>query len=456
MQSTQITREQFAHALRYGRGKALLQTKQFGLSNVADLVLTACLHNQTYDPQCEDDRAEWLLEMFAESPDYSRFVAEISTVIERKKSKHWDVSQLCSLAALLAKRGEQGVRQSLQKAALFQARKGDPWIGAHAFISVAGVTGIVALSRCYGKRLQNESEPPLLIDIVESDDQLKEALETLRMLSDKDRWIAAYCEFCENNTRDVENARKEAGKRSRREYRAKVRQELPLRKILADAADAKGIYPSQYMRFGLYATDCELKKVMRRLTVENDNAVILRLLWIFRRVRAPELSPRFFELASSPIRNIRLSAMKVLAQFKDPSVGEFARQILRKGKLESSESEVLELFVHNYELADTGLIVPILLKLNPGFDDAHWICMSVLEIYEENQPQDFAEALLWVYETTPCTSCRRDAVRALHELRKLPSEIMEESLFDASEQTRELVREIINKQLDDLPVVTMD
>ena len=48
-----LTKEAFAAAIRAGLGRAYLHIHQFGLSGVADLVLAACLQDQSYDPHVE-------------------------------------------------------------------------------------------------------------------------------------------------------------------------------------------------------------------------------------------------------------------------------------------------------------------------------------------------------------------------------------------------------------------
>ncbi len=64
---TAMSRNDFKVALRKGLGRAKLQIMNHGLNDCVDLVLIACLHEQTYDPQCESSRAEWLFEMFNKS-----------------------------------------------------------------------------------------------------------------------------------------------------------------------------------------------------------------------------------------------------------------------------------------------------------------------------------------------------------------------------------------------------
>jgi hypothetical protein len=57
-----MARDTFAGALRKGQGRALMHVRHHGLNDVADLVLAACLEDQSYDPQCEGGRAAWMIQ----------------------------------------------------------------------------------------------------------------------------------------------------------------------------------------------------------------------------------------------------------------------------------------------------------------------------------------------------------------------------------------------------------
>ena len=102
---TPMTKPAFTSALHSGRGSALQHVQQFGLSGVSDIVLDACVHNHTYDPQCESRRASWLLSMFERTEEYPAFSRAIIDALEQD-TKSWDLQQLCDLAALMAKRGD--------------------------------------------------------------------------------------------------------------------------------------------------------------------------------------------------------------------------------------------------------------------------------------------------------------------------------------------------------------
>ena len=55
--------EEFHEALQKGLGRAYLYVNKYGDSQVRDSILYYCLHNPSYDAQCEEERAEWLISL---------------------------------------------------------------------------------------------------------------------------------------------------------------------------------------------------------------------------------------------------------------------------------------------------------------------------------------------------------------------------------------------------------
>ena len=59
--SLPLDREQFRAASKKGHGRALMHVSRYGASGVEDVIVDACVHDKTFDPQCEWGRAEWML-----------------------------------------------------------------------------------------------------------------------------------------------------------------------------------------------------------------------------------------------------------------------------------------------------------------------------------------------------------------------------------------------------------
>jgi len=66
-------------------------------------------------------------------------------------------------------------------------------------------------------------------------------------------------------------------------------------------------------------------------------------------------------------------------------------------------------------------------------EDAHWQAWDLLEICEKNSNPEAKDCLLWIYEHTPCSDCRRRAVRKLIEIKKISQTLQKECIYDCNE-----------------------
>ncbi len=78
--------------------------------------------------------------------------------------------------------------------------------------------------------------------------------------------------------------------------------------------------------------------------------------------------------------------------------------------------------------------------LRPVDDEStrHTMLYEALNVFEANAVPEATTALCFVYEHTPCTHCRARAATLLAGLASIPTWILEEAAFDASEEMRKL------------------
>ncbi len=440
MTSTRLSREAFGTALQRGHGRALQHIQEYGLEDMADLVLEACIHSQKYDSQAEDSRAEWLLDMFHCTAEYERFSAAILSALARETETS-DLQHLCELAERMASRGDEAARSALRSRVLQQAEGGsDLWVGASELVKLDGVNAVVQLARRYGKLLiqyPEEMIPALHGPYFGIDGGVPaETPRTLQALSASEPEIMAYWN---HELRDRE--RRTHNCNSEEAMRERVRHQYSLHQTLADATAASSKHPSQYMIFGKYATSEELEIVFQRLLEEPDEDVCVRLLWIFRRAQMPRLDPRLWQFAASANEQLRDATFEALAQLCHPSIGEYARGILRADGLTETDLSVLKLLVLNYHPEDGELIGSALRRIDPETETIQGIGMTILEICKLGCGTELLEALNWVYEHTPCSHCRGKAVKFMLKLGKIAPEVLEECRYDAIEKTRKMARE---------------
>lgn len=437
-----VSPDEFPAALRHGHGRAFLYVQQVGLKNVADVVLDSCLKSRAYDPQCESSRAPWLYRMFKDSSEYSRFSTDICSALAMATDT-WDLEQLCDLAALMAKGGDEIAGAALRARVLGQESGGWETFGYEALVTLDQLNAVVEFARRFGELLMKDPEEsaPTLEVLANTPELLAQAQAKLPGLAEADGAIKAYLEQERANAARTENEPSLTKEQREAQRRERVRAERSLEGILADAAAGVGEYPGRYMNFGRYATEDELRAVLRRLTVETDDKALVRMLWIFRRRPSPDLNFRIWALAESENADVREAAMTALAQNCDPRIGALARTKLCSPTILQDDPEALALLINNYQPADEVLIMSALNHIAPDDDNAHRLGSSILGIIKSKDAPAFVEMVRWMYETTPCTICRHSAVEWLVNNGGMSPAIIAECLYDAEEDIQRLARQ---------------
>jgi hypothetical protein len=54
--------------------------------------------------------------------------------------------------------------------------------------------------------------------------------------------------------------------------------------------------------------------------------------------------------------------------------------------------------------------------------------------------------LIWVYENTPCSNCRERAAKGLNEIGALSQEMIDECLWDGSEEIRKFAKGLMKQK----------
>jgi hypothetical protein len=438
-----LTEPEFARALKRGQGRALQYVREYGVEGVADHVLDACLKNLAYDPQCEDDRSEWLFQMFKGSVRYAWFAGEVRSALKRAEDGH-DLNQLCNLAALMASRGDRQAAALLRSQVLGQDFTDREWPrGLQALVALDGEGAIIEIAHRVGRTLLTDAAAglPTLESLSKDRDLLAKARVTLYQLEPKDKPVAAFLTRERNIAQASQSEQARTQDERQAELRERARNELSLEKILEDADQKIGNMASRYIRFGRYATVEERKTILERLAAETSEDVCLRLLWVFRRSELPELHTRVWELTESENRNLRAAAIVALAQCRDVRVGDFGRRRLKAKDFSEADSEVFDIFIRNFEAPDVELISAALCRLSPDDDAAHAVGISILAIGKENGSATLSEALKWVYVNTPCALCRSDSLKQMIARDCFPPEILSECLYDADKDTRQAAQE---------------
>lgn len=441
---SELSLKAFENAIKKGQGRALYHALTFGIEEVADILLNACTFNQIYDAQCESPRARWLLRMFHDTPFFPHFSQAIIEALH-KAEDFWDIQQLCGLAEALAQHGDDAARQALQSTVL--KHLGGQDLGTNEWINLEGVEGLLEVAQLNGQRYL--SDPDYLIDdsllLDFSDDpRLESFTQSLLHHAQEDNAISAYVEYLKQReqfppfkTREVRNASElESIQRKR------MRESRSVATILEDAKAKRGTIPGRYAIFGKFAaTREELEELFLALINEPDGEVCLRLLWVFSLTPLPRLDNRLWGWVNHSDDELRWASLRALSHIQSDEVHKYARAKLKAGWILGTDVSVIALLRHNFEPDDGVLLFQALELLQPSWDEIHEMGYYILAVSAQQRHPSLGQALHWLYENTPCSNCRRDAVKELQQLGLLSKDILLECLYDADEELRSIAQE---------------
>jgi len=435
-----LGRDEFASALRKGQGRALLHILHFGLDEVADLVLEACIHNQVYDQDIDDGRSDWLFSMFQDTVQFPEFRARILHALKIETDLN-NLFQLLNLAGCLIDLGDMEAHHTLEEVVYRLAT--DPkndWLMVTRWLDVMGAEAMLQFSRIYGQRLLDNPK-----DEIDSGDFLylfedhPTFEELLKKYSKEENSIRIFQEYLEKQARIRLIKPENNETRKKRIHKLFRKKNSPL-SILEDARNKKWDYPSHYYSFGKHATIEELEYIYTNLLYETDDAVRTRLLWVFRRVKLPHLDKELFDWANGVNNDLRAASINALAQISDEQVHDLARMKTERQNLIGADNDVFDLFLNNYDKNDALLINRSLVDIRPDAQDAYSLGYSLIKLAERYEDPNLASAIVWTYENTPSTFNRYRAVLWLDRYHKLSDAYRFECKYDAEDSVREFVQ----------------
>lgn len=440
--SLPLGREQFAAALRKGLGRALMHVRQCGVTGFEELILDACARNLVFDPQCEQERSPWLLELAGacglEAAAGNRVVAALRSSAADPAS--WDAHQLRRLALLLAGRGREDARAALY-GALRPSDDTADFFAVEEIIELDGADGLVHVARRSGEWIATDATREFDDSALRFYDERYgrgSAERLLESLEERDERIALYLSHVrEPPDEELEATGPDSLDATDDEvsYADLVRKASAEEMIRDSGSAAPWIRRFSSRRWGRYADESSLRTVAEHLFTVSDAEQLVRLLAVFQRRALAEFDARFLAYVDHPVADVRWMTNCVLSNYAHEEVRALALERARAGR--QSEGE-LRLFARNYRPGDWAIIRDGL-RWPSDDDELHRILQDLLDVFESNPLDEAREPLRLVYELTPCTICRGGAVRLLVRNGWAPAWMIEECRFDADGQTRELV-----------------
>jgi hypothetical protein len=421
-----------------------MHARQCGLDGVEESFIDACLHARSYDPQCEGGRAEWLFDILT-GPRVSGELAR--TLVDRlgePSPDHWDTTQRTYLARELARRGFDAARSYLYSCLRREEDSADV-TGVEDIIALDGADGLIHVATRLGEMLRDDpsfwSDDRALkhFDETRGEGAARRILDAAAAHSGP---IAVYLRHIDAREPpeqeanrayvDLADVRFKPGAANKHVDR--------MRSISAEAVihdietEDPGVNLYWFWGWSRNADDESLGRVFEAMLHQAHPGRLVKYLRVFSRRPLAAFDPRMLPFADHPDLEVRRLAHVALSNYAHAEVRSLA---LRKIAMGQSSEKIIPLLAKNYRTGDAHLIERVLMT-PPDREELHSLVSDLAEVIRANPVSELSRTMLFVYEESPCSLCRHEAVKALRHCASAPSWLLEEGRHDASDEIREL------------------
>lgn len=420
-----LSKAAFARALRTGHGRAIQHINEYGSSGLASTIIKACVTSISYDPQLEADRAPWLFSIV----DRVKLSANVVQAIQALENKppledFWGSVQRSAILKELAAAGSVDAK-SLLYSSFARSPNTANVIGAQQIIELDGLDGLVYVSRQIGQWMQADPDfwdDDTLITEFDASTQGNAGLAALEREAAADPNIATY----------LSGIRKKHDSLSR-----------PSKRV--DAMFSEGEDVVTYIQkspreqcywlrgWGNRATSDQLEVVFFALVASRESEQVKRLFRCFAKISIPRFDSRLLRWIDHPDASVQRAAVAALAHITHGEIRKVAHRLIAGGSI----AHGVALLVNNFQRGD---FLWCAMHLSPlaDADETHHLVEHLLDLCEAHPGQEALDCLLYVYEFSPCSTCRKRAVKALIDTNTAPGWVLTESAFDADPETQKL------------------
>ena len=405
-------------------------------------VLWGCLHNPSFDTQCEGTRAEYLYELVSLYEDDEYFLAPVLEKFESLPSKaDWDHSHYCDLLCCFAEAGHESARLALHKkydeiyTRLLTKRSGKSYdfdrdnferVGI-AIVSLEGKDAFLKIAEDTGNLfLRNKKYDGFDFEWFYICFENRHGKKRLAALMEREgKKSAAIKTFYEkiNQTRE--------------DFKARLTPPTPTAEDMVALAENGEMRQRDRVLFRRRAEEEQKHLLAEAVLNEPDLDKKAELLRTFARDGFP-FPEKIIPYAKSEHEDLRDAALTVLSDSQGGAVHDFAIELLEAGQ---HLEEAVSMLIMNYRKRDKALLLSCFDKFEIDYEDEsgwHGVVDTILDAFRKKVKLP-KETLLFIYEKSLCSCCREYAVWDLAKHRWLSDEIRAECAHDSNLDIREYV-----------------
>lgn len=434
----------FKHDFLRGLGSALIELRSSSNpKRFREIVMYGCLHNTTYDMQCEGDRG-WYLYQAAQLIDEKESIeAAVIQKFFRSGNEGWIFDQLTSILHHFATDGSENAHTALlqqyetmlKELSLNKRNSNSVYNRRDNFDSLCVLLTSLDGWGMFKRVVQDVSENLLPKDI-----------------------DCFFSEWFYDNAKSkfgkerVENYLQRQSKRSKyvHVYYEKAKQwdnhsfkkpPVPtLDELVKSALDKNASTTGLSIRFAKNASREDLDKLAQIAIDESDPEIKVNLLWPFWRVKYPFPAEILLELSKSEHESLQDVAYYIMEKNPSLEYREYALSLIEQKK---DLLKAISLLSRTFHPEDEPLLLSIIKTLPITYDgDWHAAFMNVEDGIKDMRGKPKTEILEYLYRNTLCGSCRKNIVRLMHKKKVLTKIILQECRFDSNSDIRAFANKV--------------
>ncbi len=444
-----MNKKDFKKYMQQGLGRCILALQSYeNIEKYKEIVLWGCLHNLSYDTQCEGTRASYIYELTTYFNDENYFLLPCIEAFKKiPRRSDWLFSHFAELLRRFAENGNKRAERALiQKydyllSVLLSKRRFSSYDFERdnfericiTLSSIGGTDILLKIAADMGMLFKKNphysgSDFDWFCSCMDDEIGEKRLNAILRRESKKSENIRCFYENYLKSIKATQNI-----------VRKPI--EIPSTEDIKNEVISRGtLSPASRVRFSKRAENEEKIKLAEEVIAEVNLDVKAELLsaFAFRDESFPLPHEKIIEYTRSSHERLREVAFDVLTNCQSEAVREYALSLLADEKYKVYASKML---LCNYTTDVKQLLLTELYKIKIDYkyeSDWHSIGLKILNVCDQNVrlPKEF---FIYIYETTLCSCCREYAIRALAKHRWLTRDMIEECRHDSNYDISEYI-----------------
>ena len=420
--------EIFCSALKKGLGRAMILLSEAPDNpEFSQALLHACLVNQVYDRQCEEDRVNYLYDLISQTGKREFYRAELfrHLLMPAPETEAIDKAQIYGILCCIAAERHDDDRRVLHEFLVEADYNSIASICIYRYVWLEGVDGFLFCVRQFLESLTD--------DFSENGWVFSSLLDTLKERDGEDASVEALEKARSGWPKLDELLRLNAAKDNAVASNPELVLDYATVKVSLDPMRG---FPRSWINS---ATAEELILAARDLLNESEEKKIWRYLQVFGGKDFPLPPSELFRFVESEDKRISGAAVRALRRLSHPDV----RGLALKKIVEGTNPELaIRLLASNFQSGDLRAVEALIDRSCPDEETWHRIGLALLELlrWASVPPEESRSLLLKLYEETPCSLCRGGFAEKLSAAGHVPDWMAREARFDADPTTASLFK----------------